>query len=244
MERLERYSRPLLLAVCIVIGSTGTALAQTSSSDNYQVTQTEFGASSTEETCSGQYCSTTSIGDPIAGDSEGMTSTAKFGRVTDSEPMLEVIVDPGESDLGVLTTEATATKTMIARIRNYLSSGYVLQITGDPPKYGNHTLSTPSTPTASDPGTEQFALNAADNTTPDIGADPVQVPSGEFSFGAVDDDYDTPNLFMYSSEDVVAQSDSSSGETDYTISMIVNISNTTPAGRYTGDFSAVVIPVF
>lgn len=233
-----------MVAVLLAISSAPAVLAQSSSSSNYQVVQSEFGSGSTEETCSGNYCSMTSIGNPAAGESTGTANTAKFGSITDSEPMLEVIVDPGESDLGTLTTETTASKTMVVRVRNYLSSGYVLQITGDPPKYGDHTLATPSTPTASDPGTEQFALNVADNTTPDVGAAPVQVPSGEFSFGVVDDDYKTPDLYMYSSGDVIARSASSSGQTDYTISMIINISNATPAGRYMGDFAAVVIPVY
>lgn len=241
---LWRYVKPMLLAASIVIGGAGTAFAVTSSSNNYRLDESQFNAGSLEENCSDQFCARTSIGNLAVGDSEDGTSTASFGPVTPDEPMLEVIVDPGESNLGILDTEHTANKTMIVRIRNYLSNGYTLQITGDPPKYSNHTLATPSSPTAASPGTEQFALNAADNTTPNIGSDPEQVPSGAFSFGIVENDYDNPDLFKYTSGDVVARSLSSSGRTDYTISMIVNISNSTPAGRYVGDFSAVVIPIY
>ena len=234
----------MLLAASIVIGGAGTAFAVTSSSNSYRLDESQFNAGTSQENCSDQFCARTSIGNLAVGDSEGSTSTATFGSVTPDEPMLEVIVDPGESNLGVLTTSATASKTMIVRIRNYLSDGYTLQITGNPPKYAGHTLATPSSPTAAAPGTEQFALNAADNSTPDIGAIPQQVPSGGFSFGQVENDYDNSNLFKYTSGDVVARSLSSSGRTDYTISMIVNISNSTPAGHYTGDFSAVVIPIY
>ena len=242
---LWRYVRAMpLLAVLIVIASTSTALATTSSSNNYQVTETEFGVGSTSESCSAAYCAKTSIGDMTSGDSKSAGGSAKFGSVTEAEPLLEVIIDPGVSNLGVLTTESTATKTMTVRVRNYLSGGYTLQILGDPPKYGNHTLSTPSTPTASTPGTEQFAINAAANTTPNVGAGPVQVPSDQMSFGIVNDDYKVPNLFKYTSGSVVAHSPTESGRTDYTISMIVNISNSTPAGHFSGDFSAVVIPVY
>jgi hypothetical protein len=244
-RKLWGYAKPLLLAVLIAVGGTNMAFA-VSSSNNYQVTETQFGPSSAQENCSTQYCARASIGD-VTGGGGGTTSggtTATFGAITSDEPLLEVIVDPGESNLGTLTTEQTATKTMIVRIRNYLSNGYTLQITGNPPKYKNHTLATPATPTAADPGTEQFAINVADNSTPNVGAVPEQVPSGDFSFGEADDDYDTPNLFKYVSGDVVARSTKSSGRTDYTISMIVNISNTTPAGHFAGDFSAVVIPVY
>lgn len=233
-----------MLAALIAVGSTNAAFAVTSSSSNYQLSESQFNSGSLDENCSDEYCARASIGSLTAGDSEGTTSTASFGPVTPNEPMLEVIVDPGESNLGVLTTEQTASKTMIVRVRNYLSNGYVLQITGDPPKYNGHTLATPSTPTASTPGVEQFAINSAVNTTPAIGAAPVQVPSSQFSFGYVEADYSTPDLFKYESEDVVARSLVSSGRTDFTISMIVNISNDTPAGHYSGDFSAVVIPVY
>lgn len=153
-------------------------------------------------------------------------------------------VDGGASDLGVLTTEQTATKTTSIKIRSYLSGGYVLQILGSPPTYAGHTLATPSTPTASVKGTEQFGINAVDNTAPVIGANLVQVPDTTTSFGVVNSNYATPNVFMYNSGDVVAHSPTASGETDFTISMILNISNVTPAGHYSGDFSAVVIPVY
>ena len=162
----QRVTLILLLAVLIVSGGTHTAAAITLSSPNYKVTDTEFGAGSTLEGCSGQYCSRASIGDMAAGSSTSGSHSASFGSVTDSEPVLEVIVEEGESNLGVLSTEKTATKTTTIKIRNYQSEGYMLQIIGDPPKYGNKTLNTPSTPTAAQPGTEQFGINAVANTTP------------------------------------------------------------------------------
>jgi hypothetical protein len=70
------------------------------------------------------------------------------------------------------------------------------------------------------------------------------VPSTQTSFGQAADDYAVPNLFKYVSGDVVAYSDSESGRTDYTISMIVNVAGSTPAGQFTGEYSAVVIPVY
>lgn len=234
----------MLLLVAIVSGSAGTAVAETSNSAHYQVSQTEFGAGSTLQSCSSQYCAKASIGDMTAGTSKGSTSAATFGSVTNSEPLLDVIVDPGISNLGVLTTENTASKTTSVRIRSYLSNGYVLQIIGSPPVYSGHVLNTPSTPTAALPGTEQFGINATVNTVPNVGTDPVQIPSDQVSFGKVNDDYRIQNKFKYLSGDNVARSDTQSGETDYTISMIVNISNSTPAGHYSGDFSAVVIPVY
>lgn len=221
------------------------AFADKSTSSHYQIVQSEFGAGSADQNCSAAYCARTSVDAGAGGSAAGDTKAARFGNITtNSEPLLEVIVDSGASDLGTFTTEHASTKTMTISVRNYLSNGYVLQIMGEPPKYSGHTLSTPSTPTASLPGTEQFGINAVKNTTPNVGADPTQVPSSQFSFGAVADDYKTTNRFMYNNGDVIAKSKSASGETDYTISMMINISNSTPAGKYSGDFSAVVIPIY
>ena len=239
--KLGRYLRPILFAVFAVVGTAGSAFATTSTSPNYQVTETQFGSS--QESCSGQYCARASIGDPTSGTPTG-NSTAEFQTIPDNEPTLEVIIEAGASNLGVLTTETTATKITTIRVRNYLSGGYVLQIIGSPPKFGDHTLATSGQPTASRPGTEQFGINAVANTSPNVGVNPVQVPEGATIFGAVNDNYSIPNLFKYTSEDVIGRGLTDTGRTDYTVSMIVNISNSTPAGHYTGDFAAVVIPAY
>ena len=230
-------------ALLVLLGAPAV-LADTSSSTHYQVSDSQFGSSSGDQNCSGQYCAQAGLGSSAAGDSASANNTATFGSITNSDPLLEVIVSNDSSNLGTFAAEGTSTKTMTVKIRNYLSSGYTLQITGTPPKIASHTLRALTTPTASSPGTEQFGINAVDNSTPNIGADPVQVPSNQTSFGIVNDNYSTANRYMYSSGDDVARSTKSSGETDYTISMIVNVSNTTPAGNYTSDFSAVVIPVY
>lgn len=244
MQRVRGLVKPVGAALFIAVFGASAAFATTSSSSNYQVTETNFGASSSQQSCSSQYCAKVSIGDMASGRSVSGGGSAVFGAITSSDPLLEVIVEPGISNLGNLSTTQTATKTTLVKIRSYLSDGYMLQITGSAPKYGNHTLSTLTSPTASSPGTEQFGINLVANSTPSVGAGAVQVPDSQTSFGVVNDDYKTANKFMYVPGDVVAHSNTSSGETDYTISIIVNISSTTPAGHYAGDFSAVVIPVF
>lgn len=243
---VRRYLVGLLLVAVGMSGGVGTAYATSSisTSPHYQVSETQFGAGSTLESCSSQYCAHASIGDLEGGRSTSPASTATFGANTNSEPLLEVIIDPGQSNLGQLTTEKTATKTMVVKIRNYLSSGYVMQIVGAAPKFDGHSLQTSSNPAASSPGTELFGMNVVANTTPQVGAAPVQVPTAQTSFGAAEPGYDTPNQFKYVSGDIVARSTKESGETDYTISMVINVSNTTPAGHYSADYAAVVTPTF
>lgn len=233
----------ILFVMCGVLGSAAV-YAQTSTSANYQVTELEFGSTTTNESCSGQYCAKAALGDTATGRSTSQGSSAEFGSVTPDEPMLEMIVDSGTFHLGDLSTTEAATKTSTVKVRSYMSSGYMLQIVGSAPKYGKHTLATSSTPVASKPGTEQFGINLVANTEPQVGAAPVQMPSNQTSFGEVEPAYRSPNLFKFNSGDVVARSNSESGRTDYTVSMVINIANSTPAGHYTGEFSAVVIPVY
>ncbi len=233
----------LLVGMVIFGGATGSVSALTSSSTNYQATEMEFNAGQ-EESCSASYCSKASIGDMTLQEEARSSNNVAFGASQGTDPLLEVIVEPGESNLGVLTAETTATKTMMVRVHTYLSEGYTMQIVGDAPKYGDHTLASPSDPTSSAPGTEQFAINLSDNVLPNIGAGPEQVPSGDFSFGTVESNYSTPNQFKYTSGETVARSNSATGQTNYTVSFIVNIANNTPAGHYSGDYSVVVVPVY
>lgn len=232
-----------LIVGLIAVGGAQAVHAETASSPHYQITETQFGSS--QQSCSGQYCAQTSIGLPTSGVPEASNGTAKFEDITNNEPLLDMIIESGDSNLGTLTTQKTATKTTTIKIRSYLiGGGYALQIIGDPPKFNGHTLSTPTTPTDSKAGTEQFGINAVANTSPNVGANPVQVPDGQQIFGIAAPGYETANKFKYSSGDTVGKGVTSSGHTDYTLSMIVNISNATPAGHYSGDFMAIVVPVY
>ncbi len=234
------------LALMLTMGLVGsTAATQTSSSSNYSVTETQFGGGSAQQECSATYCSQSAAGDTAVGSGSSASYSAQFGSNTTDEPLLEEIVTGGTQDMGVLDVAHTGAVSVGISVRSYLSSGYTLQITGSPPSQGVHSL-TPiwPTPSTSQQGAEQFGINLVANTTPAIGSDPVQVPSSAGSFGTVTTNYSTPDLFAYQDGDVVAQSLSSSGETDYTMSIIINVSNTTLGGRYSGTFSAVAVPVY
>lgn len=235
----------VLLAVAAALFVAHPAFAETSSSSHYQVTETQFNGGAELNSCSSGYCAQVAIGSSSVGNSTSAGGTSvSFGPVIPDRPTLDVIVEPGISNLGTLTTEHTGVKTMKVKIRSYLSNGYSLQINGDPPKYSGYKLKTSATPTFSTPGTEQFGINAVLNTTPNFGANPVQVPDAQTSFGQVSANYSQQNKFMYNSGDVVGFSTTESGQTDYTITMIVNIAGNTPTGQFQGDYSAIVIPLY
>lgn len=236
-----RYAFLFVLAALSFIVAP-QAMAQTSKSPNYQVTESQFGAGGSAESCSSTYCARVSIGSDAGASSA--TSPA-LGTATYSEPMIEMSVEPGASSLGDLSTERTGIKVMKVNIRNYLSGGYMLQIVGSPPKYKDHTLRALSTVGEPLPGTEQFGINAVANTIPQtIGANPVAQPAGTDDTSLILPGFNTPNVFKYVDGATIAASQATTGGADFTITMMVNIASSTPAGLYSGDFAAVVLPYY
>lgn len=233
-------SAALTIGSLVVLG--GVAAAQ-STSEHYRVDEYYFGTGGELEACSDEYCAKQSAGELAAGNTKSANYQAQVGFNTSDTPILEVAVN-GEVNFGVLDSETTATGTANVQVRTYLASGYNMVIAGSAPKINAHTLNTSAFPEAANPGTEQFGLNLVDNSDPDVGDDPEQVPDDTFGFGLPNGNYTVPNQFMYQDNATVASSDSSSGQTNYTISMIANMANNTPAGKYTTDLSVVVVSQF
>ena len=243
-HRLTKSWRVVIALGVILAGMSVAQVSAQMSSGSYQVNEAQFGSGSSVEQCSGSYCSNASLGDLTNGSCSSTNYAAQFGFNTTDMPLLEVSVNQSASDMGVISTTGTGKVSSLVTVRSYLSNGYIMQITGRTPNQGTRFINPMGTADDSLPGTEQFGINLTANTTPAIGADPVQVPSGEFSYGVVNPYYATANKFKYVEGDVVASSATSSGQTNYTISMIMNISNNTPGGQYAGKYSAVVTPMF
>lgn len=239
--------RPLVV-LGVVAGFLGLnyqiVQADTSSSSSYQVTETFFGAGGELNACSGTYCSKQSLGELTVGETKGTAYGAQAGFNTTDIPVLEIDVDGGTFDLGLLDENTTAYGSTTLRMRTYLAHGYVVRLYGEPLHHADHTFDTPAVPTNAQPGTEQFGVNLRDNATPDVGADPVQIPDNTFSFGTYSTDYGAADYFKYTEGDVIAESDSSSGVTEYTLSFIANIERLTPAGKYEATLSAVGVSTF
>jgi hypothetical protein len=245
VSRYRQYGLLLALSLMIALGAIGTAAAtQTSTSSHYSVTETQFGAGSQQRQCSTTYCAKSSAGDTTVGSASSLSFSAQLGGNTSDIPILEVIAEGGNQDLGVLDTTHTATAISTVKVRNYLMQGYALEISGTPPKYANHALTSLTVPAASQSGKEQFGVNLVANTTPSIGADPIKLPSNDSALSYIASGYSNANLYKYVDQDIVAENFTSSGEVHYTISMILNISGVTPGGRYTSTFSAVVVPFY
>jgi hypothetical protein len=220
----------LLLALAF----SGAAYAAQSSSANYQVNEVFFGSGGALNDCSASYCAKESAGETAVGNTSSTNYQAQAGFNTERTPYLQFVINTGSQNIGTLSTGSTTTATASFSVKAYLSSGYVVQVESPGPANGSYTMLSPSTPTASAAGTEQFGMNLVANTSPvTFGANPNQAPSSAFGYGVAGSNYNTPNFYKFTNGDTIASSAKSSGETDYTISYIFNISNVTPGGIYT-----------
>lgn len=229
----------------LFIGAVPIARAQ-SSSPSYKVEESFFGTGGELDATSPNYRAKQSAGETVVGNSASTNYQFQGGFNTSDEPILEFAVNGGTYDLGVLDYGNTNSVSASFTIRSYLSSGYVVRVNGLSPALssGGHTLAAMTAPTTSQSGVEQFGINLVDNSIPNVGANPAQVPDTTFSFGTAVAGYDTPDMFQFVDGATVAMSPKSSGQTNYTLSIMANVARETPAGQYGGSLNVQVIPMF
>lgn len=233
--------------------SAPAVFAAQSSSAGYQVNEVQFGSGGTLNTTSPHYQSQQSLGATSGDAASSAHYGAQAGFLTGRDPFLEMVVNPATINLGTLSSVSAATGFATFHIRAYLDSGYtVLSMNNPPTNEEGAPLNALSSPTVSTPGTEQFGINLVQNLTSctnpapvNFGADPVLVPSSTFANGQASTGYNTCGLFKYNKGDVIAQSGSNGwGETDYTISYLVNINSVSKAGAYNMTQDLVVVATF
>ncbi len=209
--------------------------AQSSSSTNYRVDQTIFGTGGELDAQSTNFRARQTAGELAIGQTDSANFRAFAGFNTTDEPFIEFVVTANNIDLGYLNTTSASTAVGTFYVRAWQAEGYVVRTESDPPTNSSGAtdqINPMTTPGSSTPGTEQFGINLVDNSSPNVGTNPVQSPDSSFSFGQVAANYLTPNSFTYNKGDTIAYSSKSSSVTVYTISYLFNISETTLAGEY------------
>ena len=188
-----------------------------------------------------------SVGDVGVGNSTSGNYQVNGGSVTTADPSLTFSVGGGNQNFGAFSPTSTATATATFQVTDYTSYGYVVEVTGDPPSYRNHTLPAMGTdalggPQSPSTGIEQFGMNVVANTAPkSFGANPDH---GQFGFGSAATNYATPNKYRYVDGEIIASAPKSSGTTTYTISYIVNVNSLTPGGDYKSNQVLICIATY
>lgn len=148
------------------------------------------------------------------------------------------------------TDTAGATSQMAASTN--AGSGYSITVNGPTLTSGSNTITAMSSTTAGVHGVSQFGLNLKANTTtsttPAIGTEVNQPSNGTNYRGQATTGYNTIDQFKFASGDSVAKSDNGgAGGTDaqiFTVSYIVNVPGSQPAGTYTTTLTYICTPTF
>lgn len=230
----------------IFLGATPLVVAQSLQSTNYRIDEHWLGPGGLIDSNSANYqLGGSTLGDTATGRSDSTTYRTELGFDTTSEPRLSMIVNTSSINFGALSTSTTATATSTFSVLNYTAYGYSVFTIGNPPRTGGYTLAGMNPAAASAVGTEQYGINLKANTSPvSFGADPAQIPSASFSYGIASTGYNTANNYRYVNGEKIAEAPQTSGQTNYTISYIVNVSTTTAGGRYSGSQSLVVVGTY
>ncbi len=132
------------------------------------------------------------------------------------------------ADMGQLSSRSTLLAQSQMAAGTNASGGFVITANGSSLSAGTNVIDSPSTPTESVQGTNQFGINLVANNAPSVGSD----PEGEWANAIPSPDYSIPNRYKYASGDVVAYSPNVSLMKKFTVSYIVNSSESLRAGVY------------
>jgi hypothetical protein len=148
------------------------------------------------------------------------------------------------------TDTATITSQMAASTN--AGSGYNVTVNGVTLTSGGNTISAMGSSTTGVRGTSQFGLNLKANTTststPAVGANVAPAANGTNYKGEASTGYSSVDNFKFVTGDIVADSfNGGAGGTDaqiFTISYIVNVTGSQPAGTYTTTLTYICTPTF
>lgn len=247
---IKQITKGFLFIALIVCLISGQVYAQSSSSSNYRIDEYQFGVGAENDLSSPNYRAQGSAGSLGVGSYSSPNYDAEAGLITPNQPYLEFVVNATTVDLGLLDTSTTATGTGSFYVRTYLSSAYSVKTMSQPPtNEAGAVIDGMASAAAPTTGVEQFGINLVDNSSPNIGADPVNVPSNAFADGEAAPGYNTANQFKYVVGDTIARSaktagNQATGRTDYTISYVANIAAFTPAGQYNMAHDLVAIATY
>lgn len=184
------------------------------------------------------YASTDGSGTAIDAGSVANSTAQAITLSTEVPPILNFCVGntiPGDCaaadgnflQLGNLSAQNTATGNSQFWVGTNAQNGYSVTASGTTMTSGTNIIPALATPTFSAPGTNQFGMNLRANTVPAVGQEPAgpgpALPSAS---------YNVPNQFAYTSLDVVASTGIPADWQRFTVSYIVNVSPTQPAGIY------------
>jgi hypothetical protein len=142
-------------------------------------------------------------------------------------------------NFGELSSAATKYAKSQMVVATNVGTGYVLSLDGTTMTAGNEVIPGLAASDVSRPGTSQFGLNLAGNTSPGIGEN-VNGPGT----GVPTANYAIPDRFRFIPGEQLAGSTSVSDYRKYTVSYIINIEKDQPPGLYASTMTYVCLANF
>lgn len=133
------------------------------------------------------------------------------------------------TDMGELSSGGTLTAQSQFAVGTNASGGFAVTVAGAPLTAGTNVIDGIASPSGSQTGRNQFGINLVENNELGIGHD----PEGTWLNAVPSPDYAQPNAFKYAEGDVIAYSPNVSLIKKFTVSYVVNVSQSLPAGVYT-----------
>jgi hypothetical protein len=227
----------LCTAICASFVAT-VAHAEVHQSANFRFDESALDSGGLVESSSTNFTGRSALGDTAIGNGASANFQTDAGSVTTNDPALTFAVNSSSANFGNFSASTTATATATFSVLNYTSYGYLVNIAGNAPTNGAHTITAMGTTDTSQIGQEQFGINLVANTSPSsFGSNPVQSIFGQ---GVADANYSTSNQFRYVNGETIASAPKSSGVTTFTISYIVNVAALTPGGQYASNQTLIV----
>jgi hypothetical protein len=148
------------------------------------------------------------------------------------------------------TDTATAISQMAASTN--AGAGYAITVNGVTLTSGSNTITAMSAATTGTHGLSQFGMNLVANTlstsNPIVGSNVAPAANGTNYKGQAVAPYNTPDTFKFVTGNIIADSyNGGAGGTDaqiFTISYIVNVPGSQPAGTYTSTLTYICTPTF
>jgi hypothetical protein len=148
-------------------------------------------------------------------------------------------------------TDTATTSSQMAASTN-AGNGYNISVNGVTLTSGSSTIPGMSSPAAGSHGVSQFGINLKANTTttsnPAVGAEVAPAANGSNYKGEALAGYNTVDTFKFASGDSIADSaNGGAGGTDaqiFTVSYIVNVAGSQPAGTYTSTLTYICTATF
>lgn len=142
-------------------------------------------------------------------------------------------------DFGTFSSTATRSGTSVMAASTNGQSGYAITVNGATLTSGTNTVTALASPTASSIGSSQFGLNLRDNATPNSGAEPSGASGTSYGTG-----YGTADSYKFVTGDTVVSRTNQGDATTFTVSYIVNVPGSQPAGTYTATMTYICTATF